>query len=76
VTSLSERAETVLASFLGPHTARRAVAVACQRLGRPIDAITESEADELAQALLPMLRTLAGSEVAERLARAIAKGGP
>jgi hypothetical protein len=59
-----------LARYLGPNTARVALKTFFARLapnGRGVETLTRDDAPPLLEALRPMLRTLLGSERAERV---------
>ena len=63
-----------LAPFLGPHTAKTAVAMTAKRdLGADADHLSPQQVPALLEALAPILRTLMGKEQAGRLIDSIQK---
>ena len=57
----------ILTPLLGPHTARRALAMVCKRAGKDASHLGPEDLPMAHQTLRPMLRTLVGKEVAIRV---------
>jgi serine/threonine protein kinase len=65
------RVQQALSTVLGKHTAARALALACRRAGKLPGALDLADLDVVVRTLAPMLRTLAGRQVATRVLAAI-----
>ncbi|MCA9713622.1 MAG: hypothetical protein H6713_26440 [Myxococcales bacterium] len=66
----------VLTPLLGPHTARRALAMVCKRAGKDSGSLGPEDLPVAHQTLRPMLRTLVGKDIAVKvLADLGAQGG-
>ncbi|MBZ5715017.1 hypothetical protein [Nannocystis pusilla] len=63
----AERVVTVLTPLLGPHTAKRALAMICKRAGKDAAALGPDDVELAQTTLRPMLRTLIGNEVTVRV---------
>lgn len=63
----AERVVSVLTPLLGPHTAKRALAMICKRAGKDAAELGEDDLEVVQNTLRPMLRTLIGSEVTVRV---------
>jgi hypothetical protein len=73
----AERVATLLAEYLGPHTAQAAVRTfARSALGLAPEAVRPEDVPGLLDALRPMLRTLLGSAICEELLAPLAKEFP
>jgi len=64
---LAERIVSVLTPLLGPHTARRALAMICKRAGKDTAELGSVDLELAQTTLRPMLRTLIGNEVTVRV---------
>jgi serine/threonine protein kinase len=71
---LGARILEVLEPLLGRHTSRRAIAIICERAGKPDGMLDSTDRDIACKTLLPMLRTLAGQDVAMRVIQALEGG--
>lgn len=71
--SLAVEITAQLEPLLGPHTAARALALACEKLGMTPDSIELGDVTDLTAELVPMLRTLLGRAAAERVKANILK---
>jgi hypothetical protein len=63
----AERVVSVLTPLLGPHTAKRALAMICKRAGKDAAQLGRDDLEVAQNTLRPMLRTLIGSEVTVRV---------
>jgi ubiquinone biosynthesis protein UbiJ len=61
----------LLTPVVGDFIARTSVSMASKRIGKTPDTITEADANALAEALRPALRTVVGNDAAERLVEQI-----
>jgi len=64
---LSRVVHEVLTPLLGRHTARKALELACQKSGTAVARLGDAELPVVIDNLMPMLRTLLGEQVAERV---------
>ncbi|MDC0719568.1 hypothetical protein [Nannocystis bainbridge] len=64
---LAERVVSVLSPLLGPHTAKRALAMICKRAGKDAAELGIDDLELAQTTLRPMLRTLIGNEVTVRV---------
>lgn len=65
--SIADRVVHVLTPLLGPHTARRALAMICKRAGKDAGALGPDDLPVAQSTLRPMLRTLIGNDVTVRV---------
>lgn len=63
----ADRVVNVLTPLLGPHTARRALAMICKRAGKEPAELGDADLGVAQNTLRPMLRTLIGNEVTIRV---------
>ncbi|MCY1068787.1 hypothetical protein [Nannocystis sp. RBIL2] len=63
----AERVVSVLTPLLGPHTAKRALAMICKRAGKDAAELGLDDLEVAQTTLRPMLRTLIGNEVTVRV---------
>lgn len=63
----AERVVSVLTPLLGPHTAKRALAMICKRAGKDSAELGPDDLSLAQTTLRPMLRTLIGNEVTVRV---------
>lgn len=63
----AERVVNVLTPLLGPHTAKRALAMICKRAGKDAAELGVDDVELAQSTLRPMLRTLIGNEVTIRV---------
>lgn len=65
--SFAEHVVAVLTPLLGPHTAKRALAMICKRANKDADELGPGDLAIAHTTLRPMLRTLIGNEVTVRV---------
>ncbi len=65
--SFAEHVVHVLTPLLGPHTARRALAMICKRAGKEPHELGPADLAVAHSTLRPMLRTLIGNDVTVRV---------
>lgn len=65
--SFADRVISVLTPLLGPHTAKRALAMICKRAGKEAAELGQADLTLAQSTLRPMLRTLIGNEVTIRV---------
>lgn len=65
--SFADRVVTVLTPLLGPHTAKRALAMICKKAGKEADQLGPEDLEVAQATLRPMLRTLIGNDVTTRV---------
>jgi hypothetical protein len=65
--SFAEHVVRVLTPLLGPHTARRALAMICKRAGKEPHDLGPEDLAVAHSTLRPMLRTLIGNDVTVRV---------
>lgn len=63
----ADRVVAVLTPLLGPHTAKRALAMICKRAGKEAAELGPADLALAQTTLRPMLRTLIGNEVTVRV---------
>lgn len=63
----AQRILAVLEPAVGRHTARRALDIALRRTGREVAGLSADDHEAVCEVLAPMLRTLVGRAVADRL---------
>jgi len=68
---LGARILDILEPLLGRHTSKRAIAIICERAGKPDGMLDSTDREIACKTLLPMLRTLAGQDVAMRVIQAL-----
>lgn len=67
IDGFADRVVTVLTPLLGPHTAKRALAMICKRAGKEPEQLGPGDLELAQSTLRPMLRTLIGNEVTIRV---------
>lgn len=72
--SFADRVVAVLTPLLGPHTAKRALAMICKKAGKEPEQLGQADIELAQSTLRPMLRTLIGNEVTVRVLADL--GGP
>ena len=66
----------VLTPLLGPHTAKRALAMICKRAGKEPAELGTADLAIACSTLRPMLRTLIGNDVTVRVLADLSTEGP
>jgi hypothetical protein len=70
---MSRHIVEVLEPLLGPHTARRAAELAAEHCGVTAATLAPEHFDAVCERLRPMLRTLLGATVTDRVLHSIAR---
>lgn len=65
--TVADQVIEVLTPLLGPHTAKRALAMICKRAGKEAHELGEADLAIAHTTLRPMLRTLIGNDVTMRV---------
>ena len=73
---LAQHVVEVLTPLLGPHTAKRALAMICKRAGKEPAELGAGDLAIACTTLRPMLRTLIGNDVTVRVLADLATEGP
>ena len=72
----AEHVVEVLTPLLGPHTAKRALAMICKRAGKEPAELGAGDLAIVCTTLRPMLRTLIGNDVTVRVLADLGAEGP
>ena len=73
--AFADRVVDVLTPLLGPHTAKRALAMICKKAGKEPKQLGPADLEVAQSTLRPMLRTLIGNDVTVRVLADLGGGG-
>jgi hypothetical protein len=73
--AFADRVVDVLTPLLGPHTAKRALAMICKKAGKEPEQLGPADLEVAQSTLRPMLRTLIGNDVTVRVLADLGGGG-